>query len=79
MALFVFQNTFQAVLATDGVDSFIVYNYFDINWPDVNTSNSFPQVENTLKILVHTLSSFTQTQHARSYRLVLTRVTASVL
>ena len=36
------QNTFQAVLATDGVDSFLVYNYFNMSWPDniVDSSNA---------------------------------------
>ena len=40
----ILQNTFQAVLATDGVNSFVVYNYFDMNWPEFDTSNTFPQV-----------------------------------
>ena len=45
VAVRILQNTFQAVLATDGLTSYVVYNYFDVNWPDVNTASpSIPQV-----------------------------------
>ncbi|PIO32811.1 hypothetical protein AB205_0165870 [Aquarana catesbeiana] len=35
-------NTFQAVLSTDGNQTFLLYNYADIQWPSIQANGSYP-------------------------------------
>ncbi|PIO34375.1 hypothetical protein AB205_0044100 [Aquarana catesbeiana] len=35
-------NTFQAVLSTDGNQTFLLYNYEDIQWPSIYANESYP-------------------------------------